>query len=46
MILILGIILFILIIKMANKAYKKASSRNISIVGNYLYQIIKAANRN
>lgn len=42
---ILGIILFILFIKGINKMYKKAVAHNVRLIGNYLYEVIRAANR-
>lgn len=42
---VLGIILFILFIKGINKMYDKACKHNLKIVGNYLYEVIRAANR-
>ena len=42
---ILGIVLFILFIRFISKMYDKACKHNLKIVGNYLYEVIKAANR-
>lgn len=42
---ILGIILFVLFLRFMNKMYDKACKHNLKIVGNYLYEVIKAANR-
>ena len=42
---ILGIILFILFIKGINKMYRKSVAHNAGLLGNYLYEVIRAANR-
>ena len=42
---ILGIILIILFFKFINKIYDKACKHNLRIVGTYLYEIIRAANK-
>lgn len=39
------IILMTLFIKWMGKLYNKAAKHNLKIVGNYLYEIIRAANR-
>ena len=41
---ILGIILFVLFIKGINKMYRKSVSHNVELLGNYLYETIRAAN--
>lgn len=41
---ILGILLTILFIKGITKMYRKSVAHNVSLLGNYLYEIIRAAN--
>ena len=43
---ILGIILIILFFRFMGKMYDKTCKHNLRIVGNYLYEVIRAANRN
>lgn len=42
---IIGIILSILLIKALNKAYRKSVAHNVGLIGNYLYEVIRVANR-
>ena len=42
---IIGIILLMYILKKINKMYKRSVAHNAELVGNYLYEIIKATNQ-